>query len=341
MPVDPDLHGNILVVDDDQANRDLLVRILTREGFTTRVAPDGETALAQVVAATPDLILLDVVLPGIDGFEVCRRLKAQRSTRLVPIVLVTGLHDRSHRIRGIDSGADDFISKPFDMEELRARVRSLVQLKRYTDELEMAESVILSLAMTIEARDAYTQGHCRRLAAYATALGTAIGLGAEEIAALSRGGFLHDVGKVGISDAILLKPSPLSPDEYQQMKRHTVIGDHLCGQLRSLALVRPIVRSHHERLDGSGYPDALRGDEVPLLAQIVSIADAYDAMTTDRPYRKARLPEQAYDELKAEAAQGLRRTDLVDAFVAVGRRGGLTPPADLGQTQAAALRVVA
>src|SRR5205823_3481830 len=205
--------------------------------------------------------------------------------------------------------------------ELRARVRSLLRLKRYTDDLDTAEAVIVSLALTIEARDASTEGHCQRLAAYATALGAALGLNDDDLAALERGGFLHDIGKVGIPDGILLKPARLTANEYTVVKQHTIIGDRLCGELRSLCRVRPIVRHHHERRDGSGYPDGLVGDAIPLLAQIIAIVDVFDALTTERPYKAAVSIERAYDELTREADRGWHRPDLVDAFIALWRAG--------------------
>ena len=307
--------GKVLVVDDEVANVRLLTTLLTREGYVVVTASDGEQALAMVESEHPDLVVMDVLMPTLNGYDVCERIKDNPATRLTPVVLVTALHEREHRIRGINTGADDFLTKPVDPHELRARARSLVRLKRYTDDLDSAESVIMSLALVIEARDAYTDGHCQRLAAYATALGKALHLSEEDLAALFRGGYLHDVGKVGIPDDILLKPGRLSDSEYQQIQEHPVIGDRLCGELRSLRQVRPIVRHHHERLDGSGYPDGLKGDEIPLLAQIMGIVDVYDAITTTRPYKPAASAEQAYSELLQEANQGWRRKDLVDAFV--------------------------
>jgi putative two-component system response regulator len=315
--------GSVLVVEDAAANLELLVHLLKTQGYTVRSAINGEEALESIERYPPDLILLDVQLPGVDGFEVCRRVKQNPATRLIPVVLVTALQAREDRIEGIDAGADDFLSKPFDPQELNARIRSLLRLKRYTDELDSAESIILSLALTVEARDTYTDGHCQRLAAYASALGAELGLTGEDLAALGRGGYLHDVGKIGVPDELLLKPSKLTEGEYTVMKRHAVIGEKLCGQLRSLGLVRPIVRHHHERLDGSGYPDGLRDEAVPLLAQIVGIVDAYDAMTTDRPYRAAGTAEQAFEELTRDATRGLHRPDLVGKFIALGRKGHL------------------
>lgn len=323
----PPRRPTILVVEDDRPNRELLVRLLSRHGYMVESVGDGEAALAAVEDTRPDVILLDVELPGVDGFEVCRAIKQRAATRLTPVVLVTGLHDRQHKMRGIEAGADDFLSKPVDEQELVARVGSLVRLKRYTDELESAESVIISLALTVEARDPYTEGHCQRLAAYATALGTQLNLHDDHIAALRRGGYLHDVGKIGVPDAVLHKPSTLTRAEYETMKRHTVIGERLCGELRSLAAVRPIVRHHHERCDGSGYPDGLRGDEIPLLAQIVGIVDVYDAITTTRPYRAALPPQHACEELTKDAARGLHRQDLVGEFLALCRSGRLVEDA--------------
>lgn len=265
----------------------------------------------------PDLVVMDVMMPKLNGYDVCERIKRSPATRLTPVVLITALHERERKIQGINAGADDFLTKPVDPHELKARASSLVRLKRYTDDLDSAESVIMSLAMVIEARDAYTDGHCQRLAAYATALGSALQLSEDEIAALFRGGYLHDVGKVGIPDELLLKTGRLSDAEYRRIKEHPLIGDRLCGEMRSLRQVRPIVRHHHERLDGSGYPDGLKGDDIPLLAQIMGIVDVYDAITTTRPYKSAATAEQAYGELMDEVERGWRRRDLVEAFIAL------------------------
>jgi cyclic di-GMP phosphodiesterase len=313
----------VLVVDDIEANRRLIASFLTRDGYTVEFAADGRAAVDRVMEDPPDLVLMDVLMPYVNGFEACQALKRHVATRLVPVVLVTALQNTEDRIRGIDAGADDFVSKPFNAHELRARVRSLIRIKRYTDDLDSAESVIVSLALTIEARDQYTDGHCQRLAAYASALGRHLDLPEEDITALGRGGFLHDIGKVGVPDAILLKSGRLTPDEYDVMKRHTIVGDRLCGELRSLRRVRPIVRHHHERLDGSGYPDGLRGDAIPLLAQIMGIVDVFDAITTARPYKPALSTERAFEELAREVGRGWHRADLVDAFIFLARHGQL------------------
>jgi putative two-component system response regulator len=311
----------VVAVDDEAGNRALLARHLSRQGYELQTFADGESALASIgsLARLPDLILLDVVLPGIDGFEICRRLKTDPLTRLVPIVLLTSLDDVAHKIEGIRAGADDFLSKPIQFAELTARAASLIRLKRYTEDLESAESVIHSLALTVEARDPYTEGHCQRLAIYAVAVGRALGLGADDLATLERGGVLHDVGKIGVTDAVLLKPGRLEPHEFREMQQHTVIGERLCGQMRSLRGVRGIIRHHHERLDGTGYPDGLRGDQIPLAAQIVGVVDTYDAMTTNRPYRRAIGEDIAVAELRRDSAGGRLDTRVVEAFLDLDR----------------------
>ena len=322
----------VLVVDDQDSARQGLMKLLSHEGYSVTSATNGADAMEAVVREEPDLILMDVVMPELNGFDTCRQLKSQPATRLTPIVLITALHDSEDRIRGIEAGADDFLSKPINFDELRARVQSLVRIKRYTDELDSAAAVILSLSLTIEARDRYTEGHCLRLSRYATAVGTSLGLDQDDQSALEHGGYLHDIGKIGVPDAVLMKPGRLTSAEYEQMKLHTVIGDHLCGELRSLRRVRPIVRSHHERLDGSGYPDGLRGDAIPLLAQIIGVVDVYDAMTTERPYKPAWPPDVAFAELAREARRGWHPTDLVDLLIDLGHRGELMAPGKTGVT---------
>ena len=314
--------GRLLIVDDSPENVEVLRRLMSRLGYDVLIALDGESALQSVARDRPDLVLLDVNMPGMDGIEVCRRLKRDPETRLIPVVLITTLTGSEDRIRGIDAGADDFVSKPPLMAELEARVRSLMRLKRYTDELDSAESVILSLGLTIEARDPYTEGHCQRLAMYSTALGVRLGLADDQLVALNRGGFLHDVGKIGIPDAVLLKAGRLTAAEYALMQEHTVIGDRLCSELRLLDDVRPIVRHHHERPDGTGYPDQLEGEAIPLLARILAVVDVYDALTSDRPYRHALPAAQALAKLRQIAAKGRLVEGIVEEFASLTREDG-------------------
>jgi putative two-component system response regulator len=316
--------GTVLVVDDMTANLLLLQRLLAAEGYVVLTANDGEEALQAVDRFLPDVILMDVRMPNRDGFSACSVLKGRPVTRLIPIVLMTGSAEREDRVRAIEAGADDFLMKPVDQTELKARVRSLIRLKRYTDELDTAETVIMSLARTIEARDPYTEGHCERLARYAVLIGQRLGLPDEDLAALHRGGFLHDVGKIAIPDAILSKAGPLTDDEREQMRAHTIVGERLCGDLRALRRVRPIIRHHHERLDGSGYPDGLRGDEIPLLAQIIGVLDVFDALTTDRPYKAACPASAAIAELRREVDRGWRSATIVDALAAAVEDGAIS-----------------
>jgi putative two-component system response regulator len=294
----------ILVADDREEISVLLTRLLETQGYVVVSAPDGRQALADFAQFQPDLVLLDVEMPQLSGFEVCRQLKSNAETRLTPVVLVTGLTGTDDRIRGIQSGADDFLSKPVDRNELLARVRSLLNLKAYTDELERAESVLFVLARSIEGKDPYTEGHCERLADYSARLGERIELPAEHIVALRRAGVVHDIGKVAVPDAILLKPGPLTAEEWEVMRQHPVTGERICAPLKSFRLVLPIIRHHHERMDGSGYPDGLKGEQIPVRARVLQIVDVYDALTTVRPYKRAMSPEEALTTMNQEVEKG-------------------------------------
>jgi putative two-component system response regulator len=317
LPVSVIRHAAILIADADETSVRFLRRLLSREGHDVSVVSTIDEALTACARDQPDLVLVDLVEPRGQGFELCRRLKNQSVTRFVPVVIVTAQSDRRDRLRGIEAGCDDFLVKPFDAAELHARIQSLVRLKRFTDDLESAEAVIMGMGATIEARDPSTNGHCQRLAHYATRLGQSLNLDESDLAALERGGFLHDIGKIAVPDSVLLKGGELDPYESRVMRKHPIVGDNLCSGLRSLNKVRPIVRHHHERLDGTGYPDGLRHGEVPLLAQIVGVVDVFDALTTERPYRAARPVEEAFQVLADESEKGWRDRVLVDAFVNV------------------------
>jgi putative two-component system response regulator len=298
------LTGTILIADDNLANLELHSGLLEVEGYQVRCVLDGRQALDVLRTNSIDLALLDVMMPERDGFAVCREIKSNPETRFIPVVLVTALTGTAERIRGIECGADDFLSKPIEREELLARVRSLLRIKQFTDELESAETVLFSLALSIEAKDPYTEGHCDRLAKYSVALAERLGLAAEIQLALRRAGTVHDIGKVAVPDHILLKPGPLDSDEWKIMRQHPLIGERICRPLKSFRNVLPIIRHHHEKLDGSGYPDGLKGKEIPLSAQIMQTVDIYDALTTARPYRKALSPKEAFAIIDAEVKKG-------------------------------------
>jgi putative two-component system response regulator len=304
----------VLVVDDMAANRELLDGHLAALGYDVREAADGQAALDAIDAAEPDLVLLDIEMPKVDGLEVCRRIKAHPLRRLVPVVLITARSDRTTRLEGLKAGADDFLTKPVDAQELLVRTKVLLRDRSLNVKLDAAESVLLTIARAVESRDAYTVHHAERVGKYAGQLAEAHGLDAEDISIVYRGGVLHDVGKIGIRDAILLKPGPLTPDEFTTMKGHSVEGERICSPLRSTEHYVPIVRHHHERWDGTGYPDGLSGDSIPIGARIVAVADAWDAMVTDRPYRVGLPREEAMRRLR-EGGGGQWDERFVRVFV--------------------------
>lgn len=306
----------VLVVDDHPAGRMTAVALLSIEGYDVLEADCGPAALDVVTSGDPDLILLDVMMPGMDGFEVCRRLKQDEHTRLIPIVFVTAFDDRRARLKGIEVGADDFLSKPFDPLEMSARVKSLVRQKRLNEDLDHAEQVLFSIAKTVESRDPNTGDHCERLVERGRAFGEFLGLSRTAIRDLMWGGYLHDIGKVGIPDAILLKPGKFTPEEFAIMQQHVLIGEKICQPLRTMQGVVPIIRHHHERWDGSGYPDRLVGEEIPYLAQVFQIIDIYDALTSERPYKRAFTHEEALAIFDEETAKGWRNPILVEQFKA-------------------------
>ena len=305
----------VLVVDDDEAIRLLFGRWLAGQGYTVVAVGNGQAALEAVRSQRPDVVLLDIAMPGLNGVEVCQRIKREEATRLTPVILVSAVDGVEDRIAGLAAGADDFLSKPPDANELLTRVGAVVRVKRYTDDLDSAASIITTLATMIEARDGHSEGHCYRMANYAAALGRRLNLDADDLQALRRGGMLHDIGMLAIPESVILKSGPLDPVEFDVVKTHTTVGDSLCANLRSLQAVRPIVRHHHERRDGSGYPDRLHGDEIPLLAQIISIVDVYDAVTTRRAYQSSKSADEAIGILRSEVDKGWRDHDLVEEFV--------------------------
>jgi putative two-component system response regulator len=306
--------GIILVADDNESNRELLSTLLGEEGYQVISVADGQQALEHVAFDSIDLAILDVVMPRKTGFEVCLAIKSKPTTRLIPVLLLTSLTSDDDRIRGIMCGADDFLTKPVNKHELLARVHSLIRLKQFTDELDNAEAVLLSLALSIEAKDPYTEGHCDRLSKYSVAVAEKLGLPEDLRVALRRGGLVHDIGKLAVPEHILLKPGPLTPDERKIMEQHAIAGERICAPLRSFRHVLPIIRHHHEKQDGSGYPDGLKADQIPLTARILQITDVYDALTTDRPYRKALSAEKAFAIMREEVKRGWWDGSVLNEF---------------------------
>ena len=313
----------VLVVDDDQAICRVYERLLSMHGYSVVTVRDGIQALEAVRRQPPDVVLLDVAMPGLNGFEVCRQIKCDQATRLTPVILVSAVDAVENRVEGFAAGADDFLGKPPDQTELLTRVDAVVKVKRYTDDLDSAASIVTTLATMIEARDGHSEGHCHRMANYATALGRRLNLDADDLQALRRGGMLHDIGMLAIPESVILKSGPLDQTEFDVVKTHTTVGDSLCSNLRSLQSVRPMVRHHHERRDGTGYPDRLHGNEIPLLAQIIGIVDVYDAVTTRRAYQPSRTADEAIGVLRSEVEKGWRSHDLVEEFVTLISEGKL------------------
>jgi putative two-component system response regulator len=306
--------GRVLAVDDDPDALEAIGTTLGTLGYEVWQAVEGESALITAKEQQPDVILLDVMMPGMDGYEVCRQLKQDPETQLIPVVFLTGQDSREAKISGLDAGAADFLNKPCEVTELHVRVRNLVGFRRLTQELDSAEEMVFSIARTVEARDEGTGDHCDRLARLSVRLGEKLGLDDEDLKALKRGSYLHDLGKVGIPDAVLLKKGRLTEEEWVIMRRHVEIGVEICSPLRTLRPVIPIIRHHHERFDGSGYPDGIKGEEIPYLARIFQVTDIFDALTNDRCYRKALPVAKAIEILTEETERGWSDPDVVRVF---------------------------
>jgi putative two-component system response regulator len=318
--------ATVLIADESPEQVRLIIRMLAGQGYRCISASTGIDAVGLCASQRIDVVLLGIDLPDADGLSACRELKNAAETALIPILIHADA--RSH-LAALEAGADDFLPAPIGPRELRARVRSAVRMKHLVDELDNAAASVVMLAAAIEARDPYTIGHRQRLASYAAALGRRIGLGGLDLRALEQGGYLHDIGKVAIPDAVLFKPGRLTPQEFELIKSHPIVGDRICSPLRTLSRARPVIRSHHELLDGSGYPDRLRGAAVPLLAQVIGVVDVYDALVSDRAYRKALSVDAALAVLRDEARRGKRDASLVEEFAAIvlGDADGLAAPA--------------
>ena len=309
----------ILVVEDDPTLRETLASHLSSLGYRVAGAGSAEEARAWLDASIPDLVVTDVHMGAMSGIELCAWIKADRRLQLVPVILLTAVSDLDARVAGLAAGADDFFAKPFDPIELKTRVAALLRVKALVDELEHAESVITTLGLTIEARDPYTGGHCQRLVGYAMALGQAVGVDPQGLRALRLGGYLHDLGKVAIPDAVLLKPGPLDAAERSRVEAHPGVGADLVAGLRTLEEVRPLIRHHHERWDGSGYPDGLKGEAIPLGARVLAVVDVYDALRTRRSYKAALGRDDAIAILVRETEAGCWDPGIVSTAVQIFR----------------------
>lgn len=324
--LDPQARFPILIAHHDAAIGGRLCSLLFEAGHAPQLVGTRAAAIDRARSLNPAVMLVSLDVAGRDDLALCHAWRADRHTHLTPLVLVSDQADRESRLRALEAGADDFVTTPIDRAELLARVRTLARIKRHVDEMDSASAIISTLAVMVETRDGHSEGHCHRMANYATALGRALGLPEGDIQALHRGGFLHDIGMLAIPDSLLRTPGPLKPEDYALIRSHTVVGDDLCGNLRSLQAIRPIVRSHHERQDGSGYPDGLSGDEVPLLAQIIGICDAFDAITSKRAYHEQQPASIALTVLQRQVELGWRDARLVAVFselVQQGRLGAL------------------
>jgi putative two-component system response regulator len=306
--------ASILVAEDDLATRALLRASLERADYRVRVVEDGKAALVEITRHPPDVALLDIGMPEMDGLEVTRTLRRMPATALLPIILVTARGRLEDKVAGLDAGASDFITKPFEPAELLARVRANLRLSSALARLESTQDVLVALANAVDAKDPLTEHHCGRVADQALILASLAGLDSDEVEAVGYGAVLHDVGKIGIAESVLTKPGTLTGVERVEMQRHPVIGAEILKPLRLGKIVGPIVRGHHERWDGAGYPDGLRGEAIPIGARIVSVVDADDAMIHDRPYRARLSVDEAREELSRHRGSQFD-ADLVDLLL--------------------------
>jgi putative two-component system response regulator len=306
---------SILVVDDVRSNLELMEAVFMKEGFRVYTALGADAAIDLFVSHSVDLAVLDVMMPGIDGFELCARLKDMSGRRFFPVILLTALTDRQSKIKGIASGADDFISKPFDNSELMMKIKSLLKLKRLNEELDHSENIILTLAVAMEARDPYTKGHSTRVSKLSVDFVSFLGLPETDLKEMKKAGILHDIGKICLSESLLRKPGPLTREEVEMIKTHAVLGEELCRPLVSMRKILPSIRHHHERWDGRGFPDGLGGEEIPLMARILAIVDSFDAMVSVRPYRDRRSVAVTLETMKSEQYDGQWDSELLRYFL--------------------------
>jgi putative two-component system response regulator len=305
----------ILIVDDNKVNIELLKAQLKPYNYSIDIALDGEEALTKIAREAPDMVLLDLMMPKISGYEVCRSIKQNKDTQFVPVIVITALQELDDKLKAIELGADDFLVKPFNKLELITRIKSLLRMKELHDDLDTSENILFSLAGALEAKDIYTRGHSERVAKLSVEIAKKMGLQSREIESIRRGGLLHDIGKIGVREDILLKPGRLTDEEMEHVRSHPSRGFEICQPLKSLDDVLDCIRSHHERYDGNGYPDGLKGEKIPLKGMILAVVDSFDAMTTDRPYRKAMPIETAIKIFEDEIDSGQWNPKIVKVFL--------------------------
>jgi putative two-component system response regulator len=314
-----DSRASVLVVDDLPFNLEVMEEILAREGYRVITASSGEEALGMIARRPVDLAILDVMMPGMNGFDLCRKLKTISGRRYFPVILVTALNGLEDKIRGLDAGADDFLMKPFNTIELITKIRSLLRLSKLQGELEHFEDIILALAIAIEAKDPYTKGHSERVGGLSRNFAEYLGLSEDERELLFKAGVLHDIGKIGVDNQILHKRADLTADELMQIKAHVLVGENICSPLQSAREILPVIRHHHERWDGAGFPDGLKGEDIPLLARITSITDTFDAMVSIRPYRSPFSIGEALAKMEEEAHMNQWDPLLLEKFLTMMR----------------------
>ncbi|WP_034629870.1 HD domain-containing phosphohydrolase [Desulfotruncus alcoholivorax] len=307
-------YSKIMVVEDNPKAAKLTEAFLSAEGYQVELCVDAASAQAAIYREPPDVILLDVMLPGMDGLQFCRRLKSDHRTRSIPILLLTALDDIKDKVAGLDAGAEDYLCKPFDHMELLARVRLLLRTKKMRDEMETVENIFIFLARIIDARDTYTRGHSERVAEVTARIALKMGLDKGSIANITKGAIVHDIGKVGLPSELIRKTGLLTQEEYCIVQQHPLVGEKIMASLSTARHLLVFIRSHHERLDGSGYPDGLKAEEIPLGVRILSVADVFDALTSDRPYRNALSIDQAIRVLWEEVQKGWWDGEVVDVL---------------------------
>src|SRR3954453_10422231 len=301
----------ILIAEDNSFYRHMLVSTLREWEYEVVAAVDGLEAWEKLRGEdAPQLAILDWMMPKMDGLEVCRRVRALHNPEPTYVIILTAKEGKENIVTALEGGADDYITKPFDREELRARLQVGLRIVG----LQTSQAVVFAFARAVEAKSPYTQGHAERVTKYALLLAGQLGLPAAEVEVLRRGALLHDIGKICVPDAILDKPGPLTDEEFAIIKRHPSQGASIVEPLHSLNDVIPLIRWHHERLDGRGYPDGLAGDAIPYLVRLLSVADVYDALKSERPYRPAMPHARCVEIMRGDAAGGGLDPELVERF---------------------------